>query len=266
MKSDPSDRAPVSLKHLGDRGPWTWELPRLWRMLADPEGPTRPPRRPWTTRTDAGLSNRHIAYWAPLLTLTFGVLGWTRPAVGIHRWIEAGRPADDPPIAALARWWGDDAQALVAWSHHAPSLRELSKTIALRTGTELGPDTPANDDANRTLHPYFFAGGGDPMHLAWHAEVQLTGWFPQDGPLPRILHDPPDGPHRAASLVLPSYGGWYTQLAHAGASLPQRQDGRSWRVHVTVPAVGYLGAYRRSRISGRWFAGRHQWHELGWTT
>jgi hypothetical protein len=36
-------------------------------------------------------------------------------------------------------------------------------------------------------------------------------------------------------------------------------------VHVTVAPLGFLGTYRQSRVTGRWFTGKHSTHMLGWT-
>src|SRR4051794_24982695 len=104
------EHTPVSPGLMGDIGPWTWHVPTLWRALADPTGPWEPPTKPWTARLPEEMTGaERIAYWSPLLTLTFGVLGWVRPEVGVRRWIEAGRPTDDAALTVLDRWWGEDA-------------------------------------------------------------------------------------------------------------------------------------------------------------
>lgn len=64
--------------------------------------------------------------------------------------------------------------------------------------------------------------------------------------------------------MLDTYSGWYSALARLGATLPARFDGRSWRVDVVVRPIGWLGTYRQSRVTSRWFTGQHRWHELGW--
>ncbi len=40
-------------------------------------------------------------------------------------------------------------------------------------------------------------------------------------------------------------------------------QGHGWRVDVIVDGIGYLGTYRRSSQTNRWFAGRHTVHQLG---
>jgi hypothetical protein len=117
------DYTPISPRLFGDSGAWTWEVPTLWRGLADPEGPWTPPMKPWLRPWPEGHGfYRQIAYWAPLLTLTYGVLGWARPNVGVQRWIAAGRPTDGPALALLERWWGTDALALSAWAQRSDAV------------------------------------------------------------------------------------------------------------------------------------------------
>ena len=42
-------------------------------------------------------------------------LGWARPDLGITRWIDLGRPIEEPVLRAVQRWWGQDAEGFVAW-------------------------------------------------------------------------------------------------------------------------------------------------------
>lgn len=108
------------------------------------------------------------------------------------------------------------------------------------------------------------ANGGDAMHLGHVLDHLLGPGLDDSGVTGDLLHASPTGAHPEASLVLDTYCGWYAQLAGRGKGLPHRPDGRSWRVHVTVKPLGYLGMFRRSRQTGRWFAGRHAHHLLGW--
>ena len=58
------------------------------------------------------------------------------------------------------------------------------------------------------------------------------------------------GDTRRAVLMLSAYEGWYLTLSRLGATLPAREDGRSWRVNVVVRPLGWLGSYRLSRRTG----------------
>src|SRR3712207_3350687 len=117
---------PVSARLFGDQGQWTWEVPTLWRGLTDPDGPWAPPPPPWRGEDD--LATR-IAFWAPLLTLTYGVLGWPRPEVGVQRWVEAGCPDEGAALSLLKRWWGRDALGLTAWAQRSQEIEHYSHAI-----------------------------------------------------------------------------------------------------------------------------------------
>ncbi|WP_146220442.1 hypothetical protein [Geodermatophilus normandii] len=256
---------PVSEQLIGDSGPWTWALPTLVQAVNDPRGPWSPPTAPWKsgTRSD-GVPIDPIAFWAPLTTLTWGMLGWVRPDLGVQRWIAAGRPTDTPQLSVLDRWWGDDALALVSWAQTSHSLDKYSRLIHERTGTG-AVATPVVTAVRARPEWRSMLDGGDALHLG-HVLEHLLGIEAADGGHPqlgRLVHDLPTGTDRDAHLVLDTYCGWYGTLARLGAGLPSRPDGRSWQVHVTVKPLGYLGTYRRSRKTGRWFAGRHQHHILG---
>jgi hypothetical protein len=68
---------------------------------------------------------------------------------------------------------------------------------------------------------------------------------------------------RRATLLVDGYAGWYRPLTEAGDNLPARTDGRCWQIDVTVRRLGWLGTYRQSQPTRRWFTGRHRWHQLG---
>jgi hypothetical protein len=67
----------------------------------------------------------------------------------------------------------------------------------------------------------------------------------------------------AAVLVLDGYSNWYSVLHQHGLDLPARPDHEQWRVDVVVKPIGWMGTYRRSRLTGRWFAGPHSLHKWG---
>jgi hypothetical protein len=261
----PWDYTPVSRHLFGDTGPWTWEVPRLWRLLADSEGPNQPPAAPWR-RNERDDRADQIAFWLPLLTLTYSVLGWPRPDVGIRRWMDAGRPIEDSALALIDRWWGGDALALVAWNQRSGRVDHFGKVIASGTASNLGRRSILPPVGPETRWEHVGTGGSDPLRLG-HVVDHLLGSADFGGQASsqtgRLIHDPPTGPDRDAGLE--TYAGWYATLARLGAELPQRPDGHSRRVHVTVAPLGYLDTYRWSRVTGRWFAGQHHWHLRGWT-
>ncbi len=67
---------------------------------------------------------------------------------------------------------------------------------------------------------------------------------------------------RNAVLIVNSIGCWKHDLRNAGDKLPDIGD-RSWHVDMFDRQTGYLGLFRRSRITGLWFQGKHSVHLKG---
>ena len=63
-------------------------------------------------------------------------------------------------------------------------------------------------------------------------------------------------------LVTDGLDHWLADLHALEARLPPLGE-RSWRVEIFDRCVGYLGEYRRSRVTGRWFLGKHSVHLRG---
>jgi hypothetical protein len=114
--------------------------------------------------------------------------------------------------------------------------------------------TAATAEASQVKNP--LTGGSDPLHLSIHSSGPLEDVRSK----PRILRS--GTTEAVAVLSLDSMTGWYRALVDAGASLPDIGQ-RSWRVDVVVKQVGFLGTFRRSRVSSIWFSGRHEIHARG---
>ena len=56
-----------------------------------------------------------------------------------------------------------------------------------------------------------------------------------------------------------SYSGWYN---HFMTSPHDWQGAHGVRLDIVRP-LGWLGTFRKSRVTTLWFRGRHQWHMLG---
>lgn len=266
----PWDWSEYSAGALGDAGPWVWWLPLAWRAVADPSGGHRfPPEPRIVDRADADAHAYALAWWGPLLHLLFFGSGWVRPDLGLARWLDLGQPDEDPVLKVVKRWWGTQVVDVLAWSGWSPVMRYLSEQISEAAHAAIRPVSLPDRWADARRSPQWQSqwggGGGDEMHLGNHATIALDNApMPNDArPGARILvaRDANGGPR--AVLALPSYAGWYTTLSRVGSGLPTRVDGRSWRVEVVVRPMGWLGTYRYSRRTGRWFSGRHRWHELG---
>lgn len=254
---------PVSPELIGDSGPWISGLPTLVQALNDPGGPWSAPAAPWQPRRESDELAAAIAFWAPLTTLTYGVLGWAQPDLGVQRWLAAGRPTDTPELMVLDRWWGEHSLALTAWAQLSEAPSDYGQVITERVDAVITKPAPTQPVRVRPEWSHM-AVGGDAMLLGHVLDHLLGPGLDDRGVTGRLLPGQSTGTRPEASLVLDTYSGWYAQLARLGKDLPHRPDGRSWRVHVTVKPLGYLGMYRRSRDTGRWFAGRHAHHLLGW--
>lgn len=260
MKERSWDYSPTSKGVLKDSGPWVWFIPKAWSAVADPTGPWRPPVRPHIPGPSpfSGDLAARIAFWTPLLHLTLGGLGWVRPDLGIKRWIEQKMPTDDPRLRVVRRWWGKDALTLVCrdvnWE-----VAEVAERVAKSTDSAYLPWQALADlvRAEEARCPDRPSG----LHLSGHVGMQLLD---EGLKAQRIVHGAPESMSTEAALLLETYDGWYRALARGGRDLPDRPDGRSWKVDVVVRPMGHLGTYRLSRVTGRWFAGRHRWHLLGW--
>ena len=231
------------------RDPHTGFLRRAWAGVADREYPPDPPPMPSSMRGAPMESdlNRMIPYWTPLLHLLVFGLGWSRPALGLSRWLARGRPTDDPVLAVVDRWYGPHLPGFLA-STTARRAEEGARAM-FRVAGRSGPPWAGS------LHPdaawaHLWNGGQDPLHLAMNFFLSTE---PGEPAVLQLSHDPSD-PTRA-TLMLDAYDGWYSQL---------RTCDPANVVDVVVKPYGWLGTYRCSSTTGAWFSGAESWHLLGW--
>lgn len=259
------DGAPGAPQLLEDAGPWTWYLSETWQHAAAPELFAGPSRRPGDGFSSAEqVSQAHgpwIAYLAPLLHLTTFGLGWRIPELGLWRWLQMGMPTEDPVLSTIAaRYRPADLELVTTWLSRSGG--DLLRYAAFRedSSERQGPaELVRLAERTRTRPEYraLFEGGGDPLHLSMHLEWSAQGEKPRPLRARTVLRGEPVD----YLLVGEQYRTLMAAL-HTGAA-PPVTDGRSTRVGVICPPIGWLGNYRRSRATGRWFRGRHRWHELG---
>lgn len=244
---------------------WLWWVPAAWQAVADPEGTHPAPPIPVSMGGDEsqvrtlGQGGYHIAWWGPFLHLTMFGLGWNRADLGIQRWITMGRPVDDPILALVRRWWGQKDGFLgdfLTWARKSYSFGRLidGAAQALRTQVVISvPDERPESDAR-------WFGSSDEMHTVHHMLLALQ---PSERIEPVIVRRNTQAANTSprAVLLLDDYLGWPTRLADL--KLPKSGSGRNWRVDVVCKPLGWLGEYRLSAQTGRWFRGRHKWHLLG---
>lgn len=270
---------------------WVWAVPLPYRLLADPRGAGTMPASP----RDALATDRYgntqgrfghgLGYFACLQSFLTYSFGWTRHDRGIRAWHESGRPTDDPRLALIDAVWGEDRMLLryAAWCTDAASGRGetwLGEPLHAFMATPADLTPMAHDDAwDAIVRAERAAAMGDDlttspwgMHLglgghigapsAWHG----TAARPAGGsasPAWRARMVGADPVRRRATYVSDGVYGWYAGLASLGSELADTPGGSSWRVDVFVKPYGFLGTYRRSRLTGLWFSGRHRHHAMG---
>lgn len=240
---------------LGNDVPWRFWTPEALRSIGGAARCAMPP----LPGRGASLYGA-IEAWGPLLPLFHFHLGWPRVNLGLARWAAMDfEPMGDPTLGFIRRQWGGGLASFVLWSAETsgapePSVLDRGLLSRLRRAAE------REDVASP-------AG----LHLENHWSLSAGGhwWGPMEQPSEGGASDEYDLRRTrdgAIDLILPTYRGWYRVLTRTGDALPPQASGRSWRVSVTIAPIGYLGDFRRSRVSGRWFLGRHHAHSLGIST
>jgi hypothetical protein len=235
---------------------WLQFLPDLHRTLAAPFLATGLPR------SFVGLDfEQSCAWWETLRYIFRSLLGWQCLPAGLAWWYDAGKPdLGDPRLAlVLSRWntWGElDFFAAREWETRGMTGCGQEERLWSVHGHEpaQGWLSAIRTRANRPEYcPW--GGGWNPLHLG-HSDIMETG-------------GPGDGADLAtwdescrAVLVVSRFDVWRRELKEHGAKLPPSGD-RSWHVEVFDRRVGFLGRFRRSRVTGLWFQGRHNIHMRG---
>ena len=244
--------------------PWMRHVPVLFRALADPDQREAMPR-PVTGNFDTAL-----ATWGALHFAFCSLLGWSDVGKGLIWWYREGKPVDGSPVLDLIKEvWGErdliDDYAAWAWKPadrgwpapqwadpmHGPSPTELAKTSRW-------PDEEwwrAFVRRGQDHHHDPFYGGTDPLHLSIHSGREDQ--TPSVAPVVQL-----DPKNRRGVLITEGLSHWLADLDVLGQTLPPLGD-RSWRIEVFDRRVGWLGEFRKSRITGRWFLGKHSVHMAG---
>ena len=103
--------------------------------------------------------------------------------------------------------------------------------------------------------PKIRSGGSNPLHLDFDSCLRGGTGIP-----PYAQYT--DVATRKATLVVGDFVTWRDSLETFGQTLPPETQ-RSWHVDVYNKGAGHLGLFRRSRVTGRWFQGRHGVHLQG---
>lgn len=233
---------------VADDAMWLGWVPTVWRALSDPVRAIALPVWPPASLEEA------TAWWTPIEHLLSYRLGWSRPADGLRRWEDLGRPLEDVALSLIESVWGRHLDLIVA--HF-----DAHSSQGVHDGAPQEPATVDHvlEDSSSWFSSPVAHDNSDPLHLSTH------GGAPMERSVERFDLLVGDlgvaGPPRA-TVVGRGYEGWYAALTQLGGSLPPAsRDG--WRVDVVIEEIGHLGTFRQSRATGRWFAGQHRWHELG---
>lgn len=240
---------------------WRANIPSIYRALTAPYGIHEFSRAPRA----GDLHIRPAAcYWGSLLHLLVCSFGWRYPGEGLRWWNDNNRPTDDPRFALIDQTFVADGQFdwFCAW------LWTQNRTFG--PGAEWGssdrsfpPVHPKEwfDRLERTINESGVPSqypGGDPLHLIGHVASPDNPVEVGDFTLLLEPNGEPRGVLLANTLI-----DWYWFLHQAPELAEPHPSGRSWRIEVVVRHVGSMGVYRRSRDTGRWFAGPHRLHMVG---
>ena len=248
-------------RYFGGSLDWSWGIPGVFRALASPHSFESVPAMPRGEHANA------LGYWGALHYLLLHRLGWANPARGLRWWYESGKPTEDPTLALVAQMWGRDGMLdrylywLLSRPHVFMTADEVAvwgmepETMDALSGRWQQWMTGFRESFEPTKYPWFSSlGEGDPLHLTGHGgEAGIAD--------PRAHISVVSATDKSAIFVTRSMDAWHFDLSKHAMTLPDRGD--HWRVDVLVKPVGFVGVYRRSRITGLWFSGRHRFHTPG---
>jgi hypothetical protein len=245
-------------QQVGGQWEWCWATALPYRALNAPSIGLPMPSAP---REGEDFFN-FLGYWTALQSFLTYSFGWTRHDRGLRWWYESGKPVGDPRFALIdavwerdgnllryAEWCHDrlawfDHQAIAVWTDYDPTPDALPSEWALRLKR-------ARDDEHASMHSPYGKHLENGDHASWPTHAPHTGSL-------TIV----DAAQRAATYTSDTVSGWYRGLAELGVGLPPLTNA-SWRVDVYVRSIGFLGTYRRSRVTGLWFSGPHRFHFVG---
>ena len=236
--------------HLGEDPRWLANVPNVFQALANPQGTHDFARPQWQAH------RMQLTYWGSLLFLLVHSFGWRSPAHGLQWWRDAGRPCDDDRFALIEQTWLADGflrwfEAWVQdWNFDATAQnKHCPASFLLVSQAEIRRLEQVAGQIGSTILPY----AGDSLHLTMHVRGNSGNT--------ELILDRAGGPRGV--LFVEQIAG-FREVLHRDATLQRdHPSGRSWRIDVICKQIGWLGTYRRSRVTGYWFAGKHSIHMAG---
>ncbi|MGQ0823774.1 MAG: PGN_0703 family putative restriction endonuclease [Actinomycetota bacterium] len=239
-------------------GPWGAWLPLAWASVTGRSGACPVPEAPAiSTSFDSFIGP--LAWWTPLPHLLAYSFGWSDLARGLNAWQQRGRPVDDPRLEVVEAWWDDAALGFAHWldMRHGDSGAERMLDQLISSLADAG------EIEHERLLRALVEGGSDPLHLSVHAPIEPSA-------LGKARVEAIDAPivlgnqaNTSAVAVFDQYEGWYERLTDIGSAPDVGPLAGAVHVDVLCRQVGWLGRYRRSPVTGRWFAGAHGLHLWG---
>lgn len=236
---------------------WCRHISTLHRVLADPNQTSDFPQVSGILDLEEA-----CAVWETLHYFLTALLGWNSPGHGLAWWYSAGKPLESTHWKIISDIWDChhqlDYYAAWAWTPGQSFLSEddispskLAK-LSLYNNEQWWSDFKRRA---RMLRNDPFYGGSNPLHLGHSASV---GWDKLKSK-PQLYTHPAE---RRAVLVTNDFSEWLSTLRWANGELPSLGE-RSWYIEVFDRQYGYLGKFRRSRVTGQSFIGKHSEHLAG---
>lgn len=244
---------------------WNWTVPLVFQSLASPQH-ARYPRYPGG-EPSLDTSEGVLGYWAGLQAHLTYVLGWMRHDRGLRWWLENDKPTDDPRLALLEELWEADGavEPYLYWIQELPGFRNPTAfwpEQGLPVESELSAlwaqwQRLHRERVRGRMHPPFGLHLEDGMHIR---NLGPTEPVEVGDMTPRITANPSTA---IAVLEAQTIAQAFTALTTLGGALPPTSSQHAWRVKVYARTTGYLGSYRHSWATDRWFAGPHRIHMHG---
>lgn len=240
-----------------------WLYKAVHRVVVTPD---EQPFPTWSWKPEADVYAA-MGFFEAALYFMECFLGWSHRGLGLLRFFEHPHHHDlgrRPLMGLLNELWNrpEHLDLLAAWVWKEGEMdlwndliaRDVVPPSQMPVGPKLGwfeefvrrnarrPDEQGHD-------PYF--GGGNPLHLS-----ASLGILKQEGTGELFLCSRTTREARLRCTVL---CGWYRELVRTCADI----GALGWTVDVVVPRWGWVGRFRRSAVTGLWYAGSHEEHLLG---
>ncbi len=235
--------------------------PTLHRALVDTDGVNSLP-----LLRDCRELSEFQAYWETLDYLQRVILGWSDLGAGVKWWFEQAKEfGDDPIMDIMKQRWNDEGQLAFYAAHlwrgknaivwDSENLSPAAFAVTAAAGDEKWWREFKRKERPWQYDPFY--GGGDPLHLGSSENLFLR----EPGEW-RGFRSSEAKNHFKALLITSDFLAWPCELVAFGRTLPESTT-HSWHVDVFDRWFGWLGMFRRSRVTGRWFLGRHSVHMAG---